>query len=142
MFLRNPFYDNVSGSCEPSVNDGVKVTVVYGTHYGVNKLLRHETRHAIKMLSNDTVDKDVENPCRWTTAAMLGPLVVGDAVSCFSGERAPGLIGSILTLGMAVKQIVKSRRESRIEEDDADLDMYDKRLAKKYPIIYITKQNP
>lgn len=47
----NDYFD--AGSCVRNDEGGVDIEIVYGSGFGVNKLLRHETFHAVKMLCSD-----------------------------------------------------------------------------------------
>ncbi len=136
MFMRNPFFDSISGSCEDLGDDRVRVTIVYGTHYGVNKLLRHETQHAIEMLSGDN---ECTADVRLSKLA-IGPFAVGEAISIASGERVPGLIGSLATLGISAKYFFDRWRQNQVEERRADTAMLDKKLANRAPIIQVRRR--
>lgn len=63
-YLRNSddYFD--AGSCARNDEGGVDIEIVYGSGFGVNKLLRHETFHAVKMLRAE--DEQEPTSILWT----------------------------------------------------------------------------
>lgn len=147
MKARDPDYDDISAGCELNDRGGVKITIVYGTHYGVDALLRHEAVHAAKMLA-DLERRQIASA--GALISLLGGAVVGRAVYLAElVERIP--ISS--TLGFSLSALMaalaggttaawmrkhpeilgkSSEEEDKAEEMSADKAMKDAELKEKF----------
>jgi hypothetical protein len=139
MFLRNPFYDNVSGSTEVDSSGGVLLTIVYGTAYGVNELLRHEALHAAVLASSSS--EGAFTPQVLKLAGLLGPTVLGTVIGQAEHSSVPPTVGGAATILAALGMIGVSKRTEQREESHADTLMNDKQAKKKYRNIITIKKH-